>query len=83
MTQYREGQEVEVRVQTSPLGYQIDWRKAKIVGFRTWSTWIDYHVEFPDGTRGVFSAEHIRAAHGKFVEWPNPPESTAQTEWSS
>jgi len=56
MTQFHEGQEVEVLFQATNW-----WRKAKIIcqdrapGYRGW------HVQFPDGTHGVFYAEHIRA----------------------
>jgi len=64
--QYHEGQEVEVR--TAPLpqfghGYDSDWRKAKIVAWEPgYGSPIAHQVQFPDGSRAVFDAEHIRAA---------------------
>jgi hypothetical protein len=67
MTQYHEGQEVEVAtVERSNFGAR---RKAKVVN-------PDWHlhlalpnsgaieVEFPDGKRAVFNADHIRSARG-------------------
>jgi hypothetical protein len=64
MTQFHEGQEVEVRFRAGPRddlgGFEITWRKAKIVSF-------DKHgggyvqVQFPDGSRAVFDAAHVRA----------------------
>ena len=58
MTQFHKGQEVEVTkgFDGNPLG----WRKAKIIkrGEPYSKTWM---VEFPDGTRAMFDAEHIRA----------------------
>jgi hypothetical protein len=62
MTQFHEGQEVEVATH-SPELMKTGWRKAKIV-YKTKLMHEDragYAVQFPDGTRGVFSAEHIRA----------------------
>lgn len=53
MTQFHEGQEVEV-YDYRPGG----WCKAKIVGPYRTSDYI--MVEFPDSTRAVFDAEHIR-----------------------
>jgi hypothetical protein len=63
MTQFHEGQEVEV----------LAWRKAKITallrritdlddGSRLIDTFPDYEAQFSDGTRAVLDAEHIRAA---------------------
>ena len=62
MTQFHEGQEVEVTkgFDGNPLG----WRKAKIVQI----IWLDvikhrehkFEVEFPDGTGAVFDTAHIR-----------------------
>jgi hypothetical protein len=64
MTQFHEGQEVEVRIKapTQDGGY---WRKAKIVRCDNKGLYpapYPYIVEFQDGTRAVFDAEHIRAA---------------------
>jgi hypothetical protein len=69
MTQFVEGQEVEVKAyKWSPL-YQnsgrdvlTTWRKAKIMtisppGLEP----VSASVIFPDGSRGVFEAAHIRA----------------------
>lgn len=75
MTQFHEGQEVEVQIEVA-LGDAYDapmstatemrWRKAKIVEwagadqaiYNPPERWI---VQFPDGSRAVFDAEHIRA----------------------
>ena len=74
MTQYHEGQEVEAKRSYLPvIPSQGGWCKAKIV------RWIElearrmkgmlpnskghYEVEFLDGTRGVFDADHIRAVY--------------------
>ncbi len=59
--QFHEGQEVEVYtpyrfIDSGPRSG--DWRKAKIVEFLGMSCW---QIQFPDGTRSVFDAEHIRA----------------------
>lgn len=68
MNTLHEGQEVEVwsaaqKDSIAPLG---GWRKAKIVIKST--TVLDnvqeYMVAFPDGSRGVFNEEHIRAVDG-------------------
>jgi hypothetical protein len=57
--QFREGQDVEVWVYPVRWGdpNQDDWRKAKIVR----GAGEFYEVQFLDGTRAVFDAEHIRA----------------------
>ena len=52
MTQFHEGQDVEVWC--FPDG---EWEKAKIVMETLPKT---YQVQFPDGSRRVFDAEHIR-----------------------
>jgi len=63
MTQFHEGQNVEVADPNTDFGV---WLKAKIVREPT-TTALDkhplYQVEFPDGKRAVFDAEHIRAVH--------------------
>jgi hypothetical protein len=58
--QFHEGQEVEVlyRDQTD-YSALYNWRKAKIVSGNAHGAMIE--VQFPDGTRGVFDAEHIKA----------------------
>jgi hypothetical protein len=58
MTQFHEGQEVEVN------GEDVDmprWEKAKIVRGPALTAGEFYEVQFPDGTRAVFDAEHIKA----------------------
>jgi hypothetical protein len=57
MTQFREGQDVEVR-KRDPYPYAHPWRKAKIVMGTLPDT---YLVQFQDCTRAVFDAGHIRA----------------------
>jgi hypothetical protein len=65
MTQFHEGQEVEVALGKRRWDDGKYWRKAKIVcpAFPA-----DKHgpemfdVEFPDGTVAVFDADHIRVA---------------------
>jgi hypothetical protein len=69
MTQFHEGQEVEVStpLEASLYGQRV-WRKAKIVK-RDHMTDTDQAderltpVRFRDGTRGVFNVDHIRAAN--------------------
>jgi len=59
MTQFHEGQDVEVYGQTNT--YPRDWRKAKIRhpgGDKYIGEW--WYVQFPSGDRGCFAAEHIR-----------------------
>ena len=67
--QFHEGQEVEVWGAN-----MYPWRKAKIVAAEIHRGALGvptgaYIVQFPDGTRGVFDAEHIRAVT-KFIEVP-------------
>jgi len=64
MTQFHEGQEVEVWKQPREDYQQPCWRKAKIA----WQTTSCapgnpkcYEVEFPNSTRAVFDADRIRA----------------------
>lgn len=62
MTQYHEGQEVEVWRIRNCFG-DSEWRKARIVCYLPPAPEIyegGYEVQFRDGTRGVFAAEHIR-----------------------
>jgi hypothetical protein len=66
MTQFYLGQEVEVRTTSYDLEIAYPaagsrWRKAKIAPPVPTITQ-RYRVQFPDGTHGSFSAEHIRAA---------------------
>jgi hypothetical protein len=63
--QFHEGQDVEVHVTPPGLNESHGaWRMAKIVS-------VDRHgygyaqVQFPDGTRAVFDADHIRAAQSE------------------
>ena len=61
MTQFHEGQEVEVRgVYRDPY-----WRSGKIVSHEAYLHGAHepdrYFIEFPDGTRAVLDAHHIRA----------------------
>jgi hypothetical protein len=67
MTQFHKDQEIEVRriIQEPYAGFKERrrWTRAKIVR----RTWIGatrdcdrYDTEFPDGTRAVFDAEHVR-----------------------
>lgn len=86
--QFHAGQDVEVTDSRYPLS-TFSWRKAKIAG-QVSVTYCGcdicnsgYEVQFPNGTRAVFDAAHIRAVRGKFDEWLSPPLSTATTEWSS
>jgi hypothetical protein len=64
MTQFKEGQQVEV-LQYGKTSQDPDvWRKAKL-GYALPTNdkaLRSYRVEFPDGTRGVFDADHIREA---------------------
>ena len=60
MTQFHEGRDVEVHYPFSRSNEATwPWCKAKIVFAKSNS---DYVVQFPDGTRGVFDAAHIRPA---------------------
>jgi len=68
MTQFHEGQEVEVATLVAGYALKQDeagrWRKAKIVARlvndRT-TNLQRYEVQFPNGSRAIFDAEHIRA----------------------
>jgi hypothetical protein len=60
MTQFHEGQEVEV-TQSFDCGVAIyGWRKAKIVC--EYPNGVAHLVEFTDGSRRIFREDHIRAA---------------------
>jgi hypothetical protein len=66
MSTFHEGQEVEVHVyhpRTSdrPSAPTYTLRKAKIVSLPHTSYSTQHQVQFPDGTRAVFDAAHIRA----------------------
>jgi hypothetical protein len=56
MTQFHEGQEVEVWITTS---FLLGWHKAKIIAWphREADRW---RVQFPDGRCVVFNTENIR-----------------------
>ena len=62
MTQFREGQEVEVVRLKGQVALRAseDWRKAKIREPRPNGT--DWVVTFLDGTMAIFDATDIRAA---------------------
>jgi len=71
MTQFHEGQEVEVATVLDADkivdGDRVfgEWRKAKIVGITRIDPQandepVEYDAEFPDGTRRIFHANHIR-----------------------
>jgi hypothetical protein len=60
MTQFYEGQEIEVLTGHDCLITGRVWSRARIIRLYEPSTW-EYCVEFPDGTRTVANAEHIRA----------------------
>jgi hypothetical protein len=64
--QFHEGRDVEVAYDMTSL-QERHWRKAKIV--RPWPSYSGlrqfYLVQFPDGSRGVFDAAHIRAKIGR------------------
>jgi hypothetical protein len=65
MTQFHEGQEVEVWGDIYPKsgGRLTDWRKAKILNDDCIARKDGVHcytVQFPNGTRAVFDTEHIR-----------------------
>lgn len=72
MTQFHEGQEVEVARDVGGMFPYKNWRKAKLIRMAPDGGAIFnpvYEVQFPepngkydvDGTRAVFDAEHIRA----------------------
>jgi hypothetical protein len=78
MTQFMEGQDVEVLTTVSSCG-NADlpyWRKAKIVSVHEQiNLWPGsaYEVQFPDGTRSVSDTKHIRALFTGFtceVDYP-------------
>jgi len=61
MTQFHEGQEVEVKWRD---GIRYGWKKAKIVWQATSCAPGNpkcYEVEFPDGASATFDADHLRA----------------------
>jgi len=60
MTQFHEGQEVEVKTMISSCGNpdMAYWRKAKIVSGNAHGAMLQ--VEFHDGTSDVFDADDIR-----------------------
>lgn len=61
MTQFHEGQDVEVRMRTSPRGYQVDWRKARIVSVHAGNGFETDIVEFPNGVQLAYDSASIRA----------------------
>jgi hypothetical protein len=66
MTQFHEGQEVEVMRDGWSDGslktHGRQWCKATIVSFNGSDIWApdEWHVEFPDGTRAVFDTDQIK-----------------------
>ena len=74
MTQFHEGQDVEVcepTVKHPGTARNLRWRGAKIIallmritdlddGSRLIDTFPDYEVQFPDNSLAVFDEEHIR-----------------------
>lgn len=58
MTQFHDGQEVEVRSETYRDDEARQWRKAVIVEYQGRI----YSCRFPNGTRAVFAADYIRVA---------------------
>ena len=61
MTQFHEGQEVEVRIDGPDDQGGVTWRKAKIVRPDMTDNWLPGQlVEFADGTRAVFATNCIR-----------------------
>lgn len=65
MTQFHEGQEVEVLLVAKDIGDNAHWIKAKIVWKVTSCAPGNpkcYEVEFPDGARAVFDEERIRCS---------------------
>jgi hypothetical protein len=75
MTQYHEGQKVEVLGGWS--WSDSTWRKAEIIQRDMINPGPDaYIIEFPDSTRALVYADHIRA-------WPTepfPPEEQAESD---
>jgi hypothetical protein len=62
MTQFVEGQEVEVLAKrASAVSYEVGWFRAKIIHALSDKENI-YHVQFRDGDRDDFDATHIRVA---------------------
>jgi hypothetical protein len=73
MTQFHEGQEVDVACHTGVMDRH--WRKAKIVrramqyiGCSKKEDITSYQVEFSDRSRDVFEVGHIKAVEPK-VDW--------------
>ena len=62
MSQFHEGQDVEVLACLTDSKFERPgWRKAKIVRGPALTAGEFYEVQFPDGTRRVEDAAHIRA----------------------
>jgi hypothetical protein len=59
MTQFHEGQDVEVLMAPKKHGFACEAKIVEIAPVGHPAYWL---VQFPDGTRAVFDAEHIRAA---------------------
>lgn len=62
MTQFHEGQEVEVSYLSNGGFGPRKWREAKIISIYHGATFATCVVEFPSGVRVAFGANHIRAA---------------------
>src|ERR1019366_4104601 len=69
MTQFHAGQEVEVLARHRDIGppeAAVIWRKAKII--KCWPSIYhpgQYGVQFRDGSRAFFDADHIRAEYAQ------------------
>ena len=72
MTQFQAGQDVEVRKIADGMNeMHWSWRKAKVVNDDCIARKDGLHcylVQFPDGTRAIFDAEHIRPVNDFMFE---------------
>lgn len=81
---FKEGQNVEVLTLAHQFALKSEplaWRKAKIVPTRQGSPAQPpdfYGVQFPDGTRAVFDADHIRTDLTKLTEADYDPQGINQ-----
>lgn len=72
MTQFHEGQDVEVWGTLGEWDSCHTWLKAKIVrSLECEECGTLWKVEFPDGTRGIFDAGQIREVQLTFEELPD------------
>jgi len=78
MTQFHEGQEVEVAPLSEMFGV---WRKGKIINVLKRGKIVNvvklenhpWCVELADGSRVLVNADHIRAVEYRAVEYDEPP----------